>query len=100
MASLFPLNAFARAVVDRLLYLGDVTIGNFSIVHVCACIVRLGKVIAVEAKILRVCVGAQAAACAVIFDNMNFATHAVKIRKLNRSSSFCRAKYPRVLTHQ
>ena len=61
------------------MHLGDIAIGNFSVIHVGTVVVRFGKIIAIEAKILRVRVCAEAAARAVIFDNVNNATHAVKI---------------------
>ena len=91
MISVFPLNAFAWAVVDRPLNLGDICVGNFSVVHVCSGIVRFGEVIAIQAEILGMGVRAEATAGAVIFNDVNFATHVVKIRKLNMSSSFCKA---------
>lgn len=79
MASLFPLNAFARAIVDRFLNLRVICFGHFSVVDVCTRIVCFSKIVAVEAKVARVRVCAQAAARAIIFHNVNYFAHADKM---------------------
>jgi len=79
--SLIPLNALARAVVDRFLNLRVIRFWHFSVVDVRAGIVCLSKIVAVEAKVARVRVCAQAAARAIIFHNVNYFAHADKMRK-------------------
>jgi len=79
MASLFPLNAFARAIVDRLLNLCVICFWHFCVVDVCTGIVSFSKIVAVEAKVARVRVCAQAAARAIIFHNVNYFAHADKM---------------------
>lgn len=67
MTSLFPLNAFARAVVNRLLDLGVIGLRHYRSVHVFAIVMRLCKIIAVEPEIAGVRVGAKATAGAIVF---------------------------------
>lgn len=79
MISLFPLDALARAVVNRFLDLCVICFGDFSSVHVGATVVRFSEIVAVEPEIAGVCICTKATARAIIFNYVNDAAHAVNL---------------------
>lgn len=81
MTLLFPLNTFARAVVDRFLNLRVICFGHNRCIDILAVIVRFSKVVAVEPEVLRVCVSTEATARAIIFNYVNDSAHAVNLCK-------------------